>query len=134
MPSGTGTVQEQGMGGYGAGKWKSDNQLWWTGAQPGDKLDVVLQVRISEVYVVVVKLTKAVDYGIIQMHIDGKKVEKKIDLYHDGVIPSGPISLGVHKLEKGNHKLTVEIIGANEKAMKAYMFGLDQIILKTPIY
>ena len=33
-------------------------------------------------------------------------------------------------LDQGEHKLTAEIVGANEKAIKAYMFGLDQIMLK----
>ncbi len=27
------------------------------------------------------------------------------------------------------HTLAVEIVGANEKAIKSYMFGLDQFIL-----
>ena len=74
--------------------------------------------------------TKSLDYGIVQLAIDGKKVEKPIDLFHQGVIPAGPISLGSHELAAGKHTLTAEIVGANEKAIKAYMFGLDQIILK----
>ena len=35
------------------------------------------------------------------------------------------------RLDEGDHKLTVEIVGANEKAKPAYMFGLDQIKLKS---
>jgi hypothetical protein len=31
---------------------------------------------------------------------------------------------------RGDHKLTIEIVGANEKAVKGYMVGLDQVILK----
>jgi hypothetical protein len=30
-------------------------------------------------------------------------------------------------LTAGDNKLTVEITGANEKAVKAYMFGLDYL-------
>ena len=37
------------------------------------------------------------------------------------------ISLGTHRLAKGNHQLTVEIVGANPKAVKAYMFGIDVV-------
>ena len=117
------------MGGY-PGKWKNDNQLWWTGARPGDKLVVEMNVEESGRYDVVVKLTKAVDYGIVQLYVDERKAGRPIDLYNDGVIPSGPISLGGHELAAGKHKLTVEIVGANEKAVKGYMFGLDEIILK----
>jgi len=130
LGSPSGEVQTQGLGDHGAGKWDKDDQLWWTGAKPGDTLDIVLPVKMSGNYEVVVTLTKAVDYGIVQLSIDGKKAGGPIDLYNDGVIPTGPISLGRFTLEAGDHKLTVEIVGANEKAVKAYMFGLDQIILK----
>lgn len=125
-----GNVEEQGMGGFGAGKWKNDNQLWWTGARPGNKLVIQMDVKESGTYDVVVKLTKARDYGIVQMFVDERKAGKPIDLYNAAVVPSGPISLGSHELKAGKHGLTVEIVGANEKAVKAYMFGLDEIILK----
>lgn len=52
-------------------------------------------------------------------------------LPNDGVIPTvPPISLGTHTLTAGDHKLTVEIVGANDKAVKAYMFGLDRVIFE----
>ena len=73
-------------------------------------------------------LTKARDYGIVQFYLDGKKAGEPIDLYNPTVVPTEPISLGTHELTAGEHKLTVEIVGANEKAVKAYMFGLDRII------
>ena len=66
----------------------------------------------------------------MQLHVDGKKAGQQIDLYNPDVIPTGPIPLGTHDMDQGEHKLTVEITGANEKAVKAYMFGLDQILLK----
>ena len=37
--------------------------------------------------------------------------------------------MGEHDLTTGDHKLTVEIVGANEKAIKSYMFGLDYVKL-----
>ncbi|MBN2477267.1 MAG: DUF2961 domain-containing protein [Pirellulales bacterium] len=126
-----GEVQDQGMGAYGSGKWHNDNQLWWTGARPGDKMDIVFPVKKAGAYQVSVTLTKAVDYGIVQLWVDGKKAGEPIDLFHDGVVPTGPIALGTYELAEGNHQLTVEIVGANEKAVKAYMFGLDQILLKS---
>jgi len=52
-----------------------------------------------------------------------------IDLYNNGVIPTGVFDIGIHKLDKGEHKLRVEIVGANEKAVKAYMFGIDYLLL-----
>jgi hypothetical protein len=125
-----GSVEEQGMAGYPSGKWKDDNQLWWTGAKPGDKLDIRLSVEQAGTYDIEVCLTKAVDYGIVQLWIDDQKAGSPIDLFHDGVIPTGPLAIGRHKLEAGDHKLTVEILGANPQAVKAYMFGLDQVLLQ----
>jgi len=125
-----GRVQNQGMHHFGAGKWHDDNQLWWTHASPDDKMDVAFDVKKSGTYRVDVTLTKARDYAIVQLSVDGKKAGEPIDLYNPQVIPTGPVELGTYRLDQGEHKLSVEILGANEKAVKAYMFGLDQILLK----
>ena len=95
-----------------------------------DEVLLRAHVIVEEDDDVVVKLTKAIDYGIVQMYVGGRKAGKPIDLYNDGVVPSGRISLGAHELKSGKHELTVEIVGANEKAVKGYMFGLDEIILE----
>jgi len=124
-----GSLEEQGMAGWVPGKWTDDNQLWWTGAKPGDKLQLRLQVKESGTYAVEACMTKAVDYGIVQLSIDDKPLGKPIDLYHNGVVPTGPIALGKISLAAGDHVLTVEIVGANPSAVKAYLFGLDQVLL-----
>jgi hypothetical protein len=125
-----GQVQSQGMAHFGAGKWHDNNQLWWTDAKPGDKLDVAFDVKQGGTYRVDVTLTKARDYAIVQLSIDGKRAGEPIDLYNPQVIPTGPVELGSFKLDKGEHTLGVEIVGANDKAVKSYMFGLNQILLK----
>ncbi|HLB74700.1 MAG TPA: hypothetical protein VJJ98_11825, partial [Sedimentisphaerales bacterium] len=70
---------------------------------------------------------------IHQLYLDGKKLGEPIDLFNNGVVPTGQIDLGVHKLDKGQHVLKVEIVGANEKAVKAYMFGIDYILLESAV-
>ncbi|MHB8955278.1 MAG: DUF2961 domain-containing protein [Pirellulaceae bacterium] len=124
-----GNVEEQGLAGFGRGQWKDDNQLWWTGAKPGDKLNLRLPVEQDGRYAVEAYMTKAIDYGIVQLWIDGRKAGPPLDLFHEGVVPTGPVTLGTHQLAAGEHILTVEIVGANPKAVKAYMFGLDQVLL-----
>ena len=125
-----GNVEVQDMAHFGQGKWKNDDQLWWTRAKPGDKLELGFTVDKSGKYQVSVLLTKARDYAIVQLYLDGNKIGEPIDLYNPDVVPTGPISLGTHELSKGEHRMTVEIVGANEKAIKAYMFGLDRIVLE----
>ena len=89
------------------------------------------QVKKTGTYEVKVALTKAVDYGIVQLYVDGNKLGEAIDLYNPSVVPTGELPLGTAKLAAGDHKLGVEIVGANEKAIKAYMFGLDYVKLVT---
>jgi hypothetical protein len=125
-----GQAAEQDMSGY-EGDWSHGEHLWWTGAKPGDKLDLALPVPADGRYRLSVALTQAVDYGIVQFALDGQKLGNPIDLYHDGVVPTGPLDLGAQALTAGDHKLTVEITGANEKAAKSYMFGLDYVKLET---
>jgi hypothetical protein len=123
-----GNPQQQDMAGFGE-HWSNDAQLWWTGARPGDKLELALTVTNGGTYKLLAQFTKAVDYGIVQLTLDGQKLGDQIDLYHDGVIATGELDLGAYRLSAGEHRLSVEITGANSKAVKSYMFGLDYLKL-----
>ncbi len=123
-----GIPREQDMTPFGD-QWSNDAQLWWTGAKPGDKLELVLPVEKTGRYELLAQLTKAVDYGIVQLSLDGGKLGEPIDLYHDGVIATGELELGARELSAGEHKLTVAITGANAKAVTSFMFGLDYVKL-----
>ena len=111
------------------GKWGNGSQLWWTGAKPGDKLDLALPVEKSGRFKILVQFTQAVDYGIVQLSLDGEKLGGPVDLYHDGVIATGELNLGTRELSAGDHQLTVEITGANPKAVQSFMVGLDYVKL-----
>ena len=69
------------------------------------------------------------EFSVVQLHLDGQKLGAPIDLYDKSVIPSGLLALGACDLTAGDHKLTVEILGANDKAVKSYMFALDYVKL-----
>jgi hypothetical protein len=123
-----GHTRSQAMGQYG-GTWSGASQLWWTQGKPGDKLDLALPVKDAGKYRLTVQLTKANDYGIVQLYLDDKKLGGPVDLYSPEVVPSGPLDLGQHDLAAGRHKLTLEITGANPKAVKSYMAGVDYVKL-----
>jgi hypothetical protein len=123
-----GNPQEQDLTGFG-GQWSNDAHLWWIDAKPGDKLDLALPVKEAGKKRMTMQLTKAPDYGIVQLYLDGQKLGDPIDLYHESVKPTGVLALGEHDLTAGEHKLTVEIVGANDKAIKNYMVGLDYVKL-----
>ena len=124
-----GSTQEQDMTGF-AGQWSNDAHLWWTGAKPGDHLDLALPVPEAAKYKLAVQLTKAPDYGIVQLYLDGEKIGGPIDLYSPSVMPSGLLVMGAYKLNAGDHKLGVEITCANDNAVKSYMFALDYVKLE----
>jgi hypothetical protein len=101
--------------------------LWWTGAKPGDKLALDLPVAKSGKFRLIMNLTKAADYGVVQLLLDGKRLGGPIDLFHPSATPTGELEMGTHELSSGSHVLLVEVNGANDKAVKSYMFGLDYV-------
>ena len=123
-----GRLEEQDLTAF-AGQWSNDAHLWWTGAKPGDQLDLALPVAQAGTYHLSLQLTKARDYGIVQLTLDGEKLGDPIDLYHPQVVPTGAIELGTHQLTAGEHRLGFQITGANPKADKSYMVGLDYVKL-----
>jgi len=123
-----GETQDQDMTGF-AGQWSNDSHLWWISAKPGDKLDLALPVKKNGKYKVSAQMTRAPDYAIVQLYLDGEKLGSRIDLYRKVVKPSEVLALGEHELTAGEHKLTIEIVGAREQAIKSYMVGLDYVKL-----
>jgi hypothetical protein len=127
-----GDPQEQDMTGFGE-SWSGDAHLWWINAKPGDKLDLALPVTKTGKYKIGMQLTKAPDYGIVQLYLDDRKLGEPIDLYHPSVVATGLTPFGQRELWAGQHKLTIKILGANEKAVKNYMAGLDYVKLEPVI-
>jgi len=110
-------------------RWSGDAQLWWRDGKPGDRL--VLQVPVDEAgtYRVTANLTKARDYGIVRIHIDDQPTDKSLDRYAPRV-SHDQLDLGTFSLKKGPNQLVVEIVGANDRAVKRHMFGLDYLRLE----
>ncbi len=124
-----GNPQLQDMTGFGD-SWSNDAHLWWIQAKPGDKLVLAVPVEKAGRYQLWAQLTKAVDYGIVRLSLDDTPLSGPVDLFNNGVIATGELDLGIHELAAGEHRLTVEITGANDKAVKSYMFGLDYLRLQ----
>jgi len=81
---------------------------------------------------VTAQFLKAVDYGIAQPAINGVTAGEPIDFFNDGVIVFGPVELGVFDLKAGQNTISFTVKGANPQAKKAYMVGLDYLLL-TPV-
>ena len=109
--------------------WSGWKQIWWRDAKPGERIVFDLPVDKKGTYKLTASLTKAVDYGIVKLSLDGKPLGEPIDLFHGGVI-NRTYALGTHELAAGPHKLSVEITGANPKAVRRHMFGIDYLELE----
>jgi len=108
-------------------RWSEDGQVWWRDAKVGDRLVIEFPVAKRGRFEVVANLTKAVDYAIVDVAVDDYPA-KRFDRFHTSVTHD-KLSLGTFELREGAHRLNVEITGANEKAVKRYMFGLDYLLL-----
>ena len=128
-----GNAASQSMGGFPQDKWSGSDHLWWTGAKPGMRLELELPVAADGTYDVEIVLTMARDYGIVQLKIDDEPLGGPVDGYEVDVVTTGVLSFGPRKLTAGPHKLGFEITGANPKADKGYMVGLDYVrLVKKP--
>ncbi|MEN6307722.1 MAG: DUF2961 domain-containing protein [Anaerohalosphaeraceae bacterium] len=108
--------------------WSGGKQLWWIDAKEGDTLTLEFSVDKAGLYALTAALTKAKDYGIISIAVNGKTLTEKLDLYNPSVITE-EIALGTCQLKQGVNQIEVKIIGSNPEAIKRNMFGLDYILL-----
>ncbi|MBI1370094.1 MAG: c-type cytochrome [Planctomycetes bacterium] len=130
-----GQAKPQDMGGFAADRWSGSQHLWWINAKVGDALTLAIPVEKSGKYQVFAAMTKARDYGIVSLQIDGKPAGNAIDLFNaprgdrSDVISTGPVDLGTYELSPGA-TLTVKMVGKNAEAEPRYMFALDYLFLK----
>ena len=122
----SGTAEPQGWDGLSGGQ-----QLWWhAGMHPGDTLAVQFPAPKAGRYHVLGRFLRARDYGIHQLAINGQKAGAPVDFYNPGVEPTREVDLGTFELRPGANEFSATVVGANDKAIKAYMFGLDYLMLK----
>ncbi len=125
-----GQVSTQAMGAFPGDRWSGDQQLFWRGASPGARLELEFTMKGQGSYEVEASFTVAGDYGIVQVLLNGSPLGEPIDLFHSpGVTTSGTLKLGRRALEAGPQRLTLESVGINPAAKKAYMVGFDYLRL-----
>jgi len=113
------------------GDWSSFAQLWWQNGKPGQALTLGFPVEKAGKYEVLAVFTKANDYGIAQLEVNGKAAGQPMDFYNETVMATPPQSLGTFDLKEGENLLKVTLTGKNPKAIDKYMVGLDYLLLKS---
>ncbi len=117
-----GQIRVQPVGGASDGL-----HLWWTGAEPGATLKVKFGAPEAGTYDVHARFVIANDYGIIRTFVNDEPAGDEIDLFNPIVDVSDEIELGTFELTEEGNTLTIELVGANENALKRYMCGLDYV-------
>jgi hypothetical protein len=130
-----GSLTPQFMDWAGSSVWSHDLHLFWYDnnlTKVGQGSQAVLRFDAPSVagggFDLIGVFTKAFDYGTVQLEIDGAACGAALDLYHDGPIPSGELSLCHKTLTMGHHELRLTLTGKNA-ASAGYYVGLDYLKL-----
>jgi hypothetical protein len=117
----------QRMTDFAINTWSNDTQLFWQCRQEAQELTLGFPVAKPGRYHVLARFTKAPDYGIFRITIDGTATADPadtIDLY-DPQVTTGPATdLGTFDLPAGPHKFTIKATGKNPSS-RGLFFGLD---------
>jgi hypothetical protein len=120
-----GDAMPQGLGSF-TGNWSGGSQLWFRAQRIGAHSENEFPAPKAGKYKLIVRLTMAGDYGIVQLGINGKNVGGPIDCYAEKVVPAQPIELGTVQLKDGTNVLNMEIVGSQKGGCLA---GVDYIKL-----
>jgi hypothetical protein len=121
-----GRARVQGMQNYGP-DWSGDAHLLWDGSF-GDEARLTFRLTRTSRYRLSMQFTRAPDYGIFQVFLDGQPIGKGVDLYANRVKHEPRIEFEPQQIQQGQHTLTLRLISANTEAKKfrdGYLLGLD---------
>lgn len=122
-------VTDSGTAGTQSGDfgWSGQSQLWWRNAENGAKLNAKFILKETGKFRITAQLTKAIDYGIIQLYVNGIKAGSQFNGFYEGGVIPVEHALGTHVLSEGENILTIEITGADKNAKPGNMAGIDFI-------
>jgi hypothetical protein len=110
--------------------WSENSQLWWHHAEVGDVLKLIFLVDEAGWYRLSASLTRAVDYGIIQVYINGEKAGTSFNGFAPEGVQTDWHDLGNHLLEKGENTIAIRIVGKDPRARPGNMAGIDYLKIR----
>lgn len=126
----TGSLQydRQDMRGFPDGVWSCGRQITLFAGKAGDSATFEFSPAEEGTYSLSLFATKANDYGIMEVSLNGGK-PVRVDCYFTSVVNSGEIALGEVATRNGKITMTVRIAGKNEKS-RGTLLGLDYLLME----
>lgn len=128
LPVVSGTVPADPQGNCCGVSWSGGAQLWVHGTKEGDNVVLDFSVPSAGNYKLSTVLTKAADYGIADLSVDGNKLASS-DGYAAAGVSTQTVDLGNATLAAGKHQLKITITGKNPAAI-GYLVGIDLLDLE----
>ncbi|MBN1984958.1 MAG: DUF2961 domain-containing protein [Prolixibacteraceae bacterium] len=107
--------------------WSGNRQLWWQNGSEGAELTTKFIINETGRYKVNAHLTKAVDYGIVQLYFNGVACGRPVNCYYKNEVVPFAVDLGTHLFSKGENILSIKITGSDKNAKPGNMAGIDFI-------
>ncbi|MEJ7651083.1 MAG: DUF2961 domain-containing protein [Nakamurella sp.] len=108
--------------------WSGGAQLWFRAAKQGDTATVKFSVPSAGTYAAVMTQTRAADFGIVQVAVDGVDAGAPADNYAATGVSTIDRGLGALTLTAGEHTITLTSVGRNASAV-SYLIGFDVLTL-----
>jgi hypothetical protein len=110
-------------------QWSGNEQAWFQADGAGDTFTVKLDVPRTGTYDVSTLQTRAADYGITELAIDGTTAGGPFDGYSPTLIGDARAQYGLVELTEGTHTVTFTVTGRNA-ASRGFFAGIDVIELE----
>ena len=108
--------------------WSGNAQLWFKASKAGDYMVLTINVPETGTYDLSDVMTKAPDYGIVGLAVDGTALGQPFDGYNASGVMVAPVDFGSVQLTAGAHQLTFTLAGKNP-ASANYLVGIDYFVL-----
>ena len=109
------------------GLWSRSSQLFWTDAAKGDELELCFHSPVAGKYRLLLWLTKAVDYGTVDIRFNGVEIARQMDLYAPD-LTLVMADFGEMDLKEGENTLTLRFEKPGEGFQKC-LLGIDRLML-----
>ena len=108
--------------------WSGGAHLFYMPSSAPASLKVKFELPKAGRYAMTANLTRAPDYGIYRISVDGDTVGRLAHLYSGIGVIETLVSLGAWEFTEGEHAVLFTLIGKNSQS-SGYFFGLDNIEL-----